>query len=237
MGYRDATGQWVFVDLFKSLFEGNPQILGVESVPNDFQNVFQKVYLGSGRFLGENLVDNQTRYERSIQGGTTEKEINPAMAQLNLAKVVSSEAGMAFDLLGTIIGYNANLERVVEASTYLNTIHLYDVDGHFSKTLYYDDRPENLEEKLKEYEQTRDPREMFRATCVRSYPDYFAVMNYDHSLYLFDWTGNPLYKVKFEVPTPMFDLDLEKGLLYTLDFETEAVWCFDLSSLHLAGFD
>lgn len=237
MGYRDATNQWVFVDLLQSLSEGNPHILERVAVPKDFQNVFQKVYIGSGRFLGENLVDGRTRYERSIQGGEAEKEINPAMERLNQAKVESEKSGNAFDLLGTVMGYNPKLGRMVEASTYMNTIHLYDVEGSFSKTLYLGDRPDNLIEKLEEYEHTRDPREMFRATCVRVYPEYFAVMYYDHTLYLFDWTGKPLCEMSFDVPTPLFDLDLERSCLYTLDFETEAVWRFDLSSLHLAGFN
>ena len=231
MGYRDATGQWVFVDLFASFAAGNPQILGTEAVPTDFQQVFEKEYLGFGRFLGENLVDRQTRYERSIQGGGLGKEITPAMERLNRASVVSENSGLLFNVLGTVFGYNPEIGRMVEASTILNTIHLYDIEGSFARTLYLGERPEDLDARISEYQQADDLRKLFRATCVRTFPGFFAVMNHDASLNLFNWSGKLLQAVRLEVPAQQFDLDLDGGGLYTLDYQTETVWRFDITSI------
>ena len=229
MGYRDAGGKWVIVALLRSLSEGSPQVCQTVSLPEDFRNVFQKVYLGSGQFLGENLNGRQSAYERSIRGEGPEKKITPAMETLNMAEVDPDRAVMAFNLLGTVFGYEPQRKRVVEASTCMNTIHLYDVDGDFARTLYLGERPDDLDAVQQAYAETGDISALFKASCVRAYPDFFAVMYYDGVLLFFDWSGKLLRAFRLEVPAARFDIDLADGHLYALDNAAESVWCFDIS--------
>lgn len=230
LGYLDARKDWQEVDLLGSLANGRSVHVNTVEVPQDFKTPGPLACLGDGRFLGLTLVDNMSRYERSVQGGGQDKLITAAMAQLNNAHVNSEQSPFAYYLVGTIPGYNPEKRRVVEASGMLNTIHIYDLEGGFARTLYVGDHPEDLTEKEREM-LTDYSLDMMRATCLQVYREFFSVLWYGGQLFMFDWEGKLLQAIRLEgIPAFEFDFDFEGGRLFTLDNETGALWCFDLSS-------
>ena len=61
----------------------------------------------------------------------------------------------------------------------LNTIYLYDLKGNFARTLYTGKGPDDYLVREQEMLQDSHLTEHFEATCLRAYPDFFAMMHAD----------------------------------------------------------
>ncbi len=146
--------------------------------------------------------------------------------------------GIMFNMLMTSIGYNPEIQRFVEASSMLNTIHLYDRKGSFAKTICLwgpADDIGGIE---------AGGAEGLSNTCIKlqTYPDYFAVLYSGDSIYhptgklpsilFFDWSGRPLLEILCPVPVSSFDF--MDGKLYLLTPASEHITIFDLPSSELS---
>lgn len=146
--------------------------------------------------------------------------------------------GTMFNVLMTSMGYNPDIQRFVEASSLLNTLHLYDRKGSFIKTICLwrpADDIANIE---------KNGAEGLSNTCIKlqTYPDCFAVLYSGDSMYhpegklpsllFFDWNGIPLFEIKCPVPASSFDLMEDK--LYLVDQASESINIFNLPTSEMS---
>ena len=145
---------------------------------------------------------------------------------LDLLNNKSIDYGQDPNILSSIIKYSRERKRFVEISLMMNTIYLYDINGHFFKAMYVG---ETLDDEQKVQRQEMGQRRL-TFTNLRLYDNFWAVIYIDETLarydrgkckpsriLLFDWDGEPLANLLLENKIDSFDIDCKDGYLYTLD--------------------
>ena len=116
------------------------------------------------------------------------------------------------------------------AFIYLNTIHLYDVDGPFSRSLSFDRKLSDTEV----LEQNGVMKMKKINYCLMVYRDFFAVLHEDSGnkfVCLFDWDGKPLARIQVDPEIEYFDIDVKDGLLFGFCNEDETLRIYDIKQL------
>lgn len=173
-------------------------------------------------------------FDRFVHGPTGRKTI-PAMDVLNEGCIQKKNDGFLFNIVGVHAGYNMHLSRIVEASIYLNTIHLYGIKDAFGKTLCLGRRLTDVSSIEKGgFQNMRQ-----QALMLKTYPDFLAVLSDDavragqkrpgQSILTFDWDGNPIARFILDREISGFDFDVYSGELFVLDPE-EKIWTYPLQS-------
>jgi len=220
----DGKGNWIRLDVLESVRQSQAVMLEAFSLPPSFQ--MTTVELEDGVFLGTILSGDETRLERSIQDTSGHKEIPRPLEQLNSAVLTHSGDGFSFNVLSNYYGYNPKMGRMVEVSTFLNTIHLYDLSGTVSKTMFFGRRPQSYDTfglKL------LSAKESFLG--LRCYPESFAILNGDgKTVFVFDWEGRMTHQFSLPRKCSSFDFDLQSGRLFTLDRDAEEILGYDVSA-------
>lgn len=222
LGYQDSYQLWQWADLEESLIKGSPEIVETQRIPEDFKTVFPKTSLEDGLFWGIRLKDMAIGYERSLQNDSGSKEIPQNLSLLNKAAIQTEQDGVLVNVLSVLYGYNRWCGRMVEASLYLNTIHIYDLDGAFAKTICLGRRLTNYLSVEKRFKALGYSEETF--LILKMYKDFFAVLQGDgKSVCLFDMNGEFLQVFHLPYKATTFDFDVFTGLLYTLNSEKEEI--------------
>jgi hypothetical protein len=166
------------------------------------------------------------------------KTVPSHMEQLNRATV---RAGEDFNILSTGTQYSRAKRMIVEAPAIgLNYINRYSLDGSFGKTICIGNKLENIE-KIQNIDRW-DRICSFRS--LRLFPEFWGVLYLNESekisqtgrktlpfIFLFDWNGNPVAKLKLNSFITSFNIDLLNGYLYTMDNQTEKFCKYDIRDI------
>lgn len=191
-------------------------------------------------------VNDSTALCRTIKPGGTglkrflymngENSVTSSMEKLNFASIPGGHPYL-FNLMSSFVGYDSSRGIVVEASLLLNTINMYTLDGSFERTICLGKKPDSIEDLYHRGELFLT--ETF--TRIRLFDDYFAVMYSGErdkrtfisarnpKIYFFNWDGTPRMEFKLHESAATFELDVNNGLLYTLDRDDELIRRYDVS--------
>ncbi|MBO4917828.1 MAG: hypothetical protein J5374_08110 [Bacteroidales bacterium] len=177
--------------------------------------------------------------QKSVQRGLWQDDkirYTPAQERLNSFSLRDPDPFM-FNIFFSAFAYSPEKRRFVEASTMQNTIHLYDLEGPFAKTL-------SINGPVRDYHtMTEDGMEgiSLHSQAVQSFSDFFVVLYCEHplsnpsgqnpSLLCFDWEGNPLMRINLPLPVTAFSINDECSVLYCMDQSTERVVALKVDEL------
>ncbi len=195
--------------------ENLPDLIDYYLVVSDSLNVIKRINNG---FDG---------YTRQILRG---KVLETTKNQESLNKIVLDAKGDPgkFNLLGSMMSYNASEDVVVEASLMTNTINLYSLFSDFAMTLCVGDRPDDIQRLEKaEYGTTGDtfidlkPCEGIFLVLYQKEKGFNVVM-------AFQWDGEPVARIKVPDYVTKVCTDLDQNVLYALDGEEERILKWEL---------
>ena len=225
--FFDDKGHVLDVDFSESLRKGRAVIKGSEDLAGNEVMHCIKLADGSGTYI-TTLKPNLTGIQRYISRNGEEVNI-PFMEELNKNSIKGGD-GFLFNLVGVHANCNLRLNRMVEAFIYLNTIHLYDVDGPFSRSLSFDRKLSDTEV----LEQNGVMKMKKINYCLMVYRDFFAVLHEDSGnkfVCLFDWDGKPLARILVDPEIEYFDIDVKDGQLFGFCNEDETLRIYDIKQL------
>ena len=230
MWINDEMGHLKKIDLTRSTQEQRTIVSDTVSIP---AMAMATAKVGEKGVFYTTINANRTSLERHILDGKVELDI-PALRKLNAGSVNTAHDGFLFNLLSTHVSYSWYAQRIIEASVFMNTIHLYSLDGTFGKTVCLGAYPSDIEQM-----EAQGVAGMAKKTfMLKSYPVFFAVLMTENPgeeahenmvLLIFNYDGDPLLKVALEKPADAFDIDLETFDLYTLSWEDERLYSYDIS--------
>lgn len=232
MSFFNMRDRVVRLNLTRSELDGIPVWDSSKDLPKDL--------LGKGPLY---LLDNETYFfqypedQKSVHRGIWKDgsvKYTKAQKLLNGCSLKEPDSFL-FNIFFTIAQYEPSKRRFVEASTMQNSIHLYDEDGPFMKTL-------SIGGPLKDYSSIEElGREYLTEEYVgvETFEDFFVVLYSGDSLFsqtsklpvlqFFDWDGSPLLEVKLPCKATSFDLDLDTRMLFLADQISEKLYVFDIS--------
>lgn len=148
-----------------------------------------------------------------------EERLFEAAEPLNRVQVSPGPDGMSFNILNILLGYDVSRQRVVEASTRMNTIHIYNLDGSFRRTICLGNRVTDIDD-LENVLVWTIPSQF---SDLRVSRDGFSCLYQQREVLVFDWEGNILSRWALPEEVDSFALDYAAGKLYTLSREKEEI--------------
>ena len=222
------------VNLSQSLRQGSLAASRTGDLPSGLSGTAGLTLLDTDTFFFQHPSPDSRRVIRGLW--KSGEWFTPAQERLNSFSLTESDSFM-FNLFMTMPGYDPTRERIVEASSLQNTIHLYDLHTPYARTVHVYERAKgigDLEESGPE-----GLKSSFKK--VLAFPSFFAVLYSGDSLYkpvgqnprvlFFDWEGRPLAEAAPACAGTTFDIDLSGKKLYLADQKSEAIRVFDLSKV------
>ena len=166
-----------------------------------------------------------------------ERIILPAQERLNRVTTSTPRDSWKQNLVGGVEAYSPENHLIVEGSTHLNSIHIYDLDDKFSKTICIGKRLDRIS-KIEHLSDASMP-----TTCLttNAYRDCFAVLYLGATaldeellhvtkpqILVFDWDGNPKACYKLPVRIQSFDIDWDSSVIYGVNYEDDIVYSFSI---------
>lgn len=165
-----------------------------------------------------------------------ERIVLPAQRRLNDIQL-SAKDGFRFNMLFGFAVYDKQRGRIVEASTMLNTINIYDLDGNFSKTVFIGETPDEVSE-IEILSLAEMPLSF---QSLRSFDNGFGIIYYGDdqilldsdtsakpAILLFDWDGNMTAGLRVPVWITSFDIDWTSKTVYAVDYKEEKIFRFSM---------
>lgn len=244
--YFHEVGDEVMADFFNmgnrlirlnlSLSESEGTVIGqpLGELPEELVSRAPLSMLGDGIFFFQSPMDQKSVQRGLWQDG--EIRYAPAQERLNSFSLKEPDSFM-FNIFFSAYAYNSERHRFVEASTMQNTIHLYDLNGPFAKTL-------SINGPVRDYvllsKEGMEGISMY-SQAVQSFPDFFVVLYCEHplshpssqnpSLLFFDWDGHPLMKVSLPFPVTTFCIVPEYDVIYYMDQASERIATIKMDGL------
>ena len=244
--YFHEVGDEIMADFFNmgnrlirlnlSLSEAEGVVIGhsLGEVPEELISRAPLSMLGDDFFFFQSPMDQKSVQRGLWQGG--EIRYAPAQERLNSFFLQESDSFM-FNIFFSTCAYNSERHRFVEASTMQNTIHLYDLNGPFAKTL-------SINGPVRDYRLlSKEGMENISlySQAIQSFPDFFVVLYCEHplsspsgqnpSLLFFDWDGHPLMKINLPFPVTTFCIVPEYDVIYYMDQASERIATIKLDGL------
>lgn len=231
--FDNRYGSLVRFNITQSLSEGRTVSSHVVTTRD---RTFVSINLGEDGVFYKEMTESKDAQIRYVERNGT-KNIPAPMARLNTAVLANKEDdGFRFNVLSSTVRYHPGLRRFMEASAQLNTIHLYDLDGPFSRTVC-------IGKKINRYNDIAElPLADRPLTCMdaKGYGDYSAVLYLDvpmseiahpsktPTVLLVSWDGSSVRKIRLPENVTSIDVDLASGKLYTLNSLTETLRVYTL---------
>lgn len=198
-------------------------------------STFTIVRLPDGKYFIKQLEDHETRQIRSIRDlKTGDVTITPIMKRLNEASV---KAGENFNIISAITKVGKD-GRIFEMPVGLNYLNIYTPDGTFEKTVCIGENADDIDEVMN----TSRWKRKYTFSDIRVFDKFFGVVKIDEeeaayqtkrtkmpSILLFNLDGKPLAQIDMKRQITSFDVDVQKGILYTFDSQTEEFLKYDIS--------
>lgn len=220
IGSLAGNSKMLSVDFTESGKTGRTVLSSSCDMPKGF--VMNNILLKDGSILYTTTDKKFSRIERILQKDDDRVSSSP-LDKLNSASIKTENDGFLFNILGTMFGYNYELDRIMEASIYLNCIHLYNIEGSYEKSVCIGNRVTKIDEV-----ESLGVNEMKQRTMtIRTYKDFFALafINDDDSIDIlrFDWDGRPLERISTGSTFNSFDFDSKEGYLYLLNRDVDSL--------------
>lgn len=239
----DDKGAWIvnqkrnllFWDIHKSCSEHTTVCEYLTSLPSftytngslNYLPINETITIGNG-------TDNTMRKKCRFFIVNDEMVEIQAMKKLNAVCIPERDSEL-INILSSVYAVNSDNGMIIEASTMLNTIQLYSIDGTFAKTLCIGSTLDDVNSVWK-YSLESMPVS-FRSP--RAYEKCFAALFADTTeledqllktkkpeILVFDWEGNPLFNLKLPTRITSFDIDWTDHKVYTVDYDTEIISVF-----------
>lgn len=237
--FDNQAGTVIRFDITESISEGKTISEPIGKIDG---TTFSFIDLKDGSFFYKKLSEDRNAQIRSIVD--KDGETVPAnMKVLNAATLSNGKDvdGTRFNVLSSIIRYDRKSQRFLEASTELNTVHMYSRDGSFARTFCLGDKLDDFEQ-LAVSERAERP---MTSTCVRQFDDFAIVMyigksekdfvlkhdDITPSLVFFYWDGSTGTRMTLPHPATDFDIDLETMYIYAHDSVTDKLYLYDTSGM------
>ena len=234
---NNLTGKIVRWNITRSILQGRTV---TEEIGETGKTTFSTENLGEEGIYHKELGPDKDRQERYIMTKDSVKYIPKNMRLLNEAILQNKEDdGARFNILSTEVEYDSETKRIIEASSGLNTIHIYSIDGDFAKTFCIGDRIYNYNDLadrgLADRPITTIDGKNFGNFCAFLYLDVpmaaFARPESIPRLLLVPWDGSSITQIKLPDKITSFDIDIESGLLFGYSALTESMRTYDISGI------
>ena len=203
------------------------------------RNIFSWTMLSSGEFVISEPDMSHAFENRSIFLNNQKKKLSVSHLFENLKIKPKGD----INDIGTIISSHPSKDIVVECGKKLNKIYLYNIDGSFVKEISIDEEVPASIEALKRVGK-RNKKDCFRdLECTEN---YFCVLfsgnnqkleiegGNNSKIYIFSWMGEPITCINLDRVVTSFSFDWKNKKLYTLNYNTEEIVEYDVSSLNIS---
>ena len=193
-------------------------------------------FIDSNIFFCKEVNNSQTQQNRYILING-DKISSSNIEKLNRAQI---NIGEDINILSTCIKKRPNGIRIVEGGVFLNQINVYSIDDSFGKTICLGNQVDNISR----IQQINRWDRLYTYLNVKVYPKFFSALYLNDTyekyqreitknpvIQFFDWDCNPLAEIKLDRMITTFDIDLINGSLYTLNFRTEEMYQYDISTI------
>ena len=234
--FNSNKGTFIRFDIEESINEQRTVFQEYGSIPS---GPCQALDLGNDTFFYKVMSpdrNSQIRYLLRHDQRTTPSSFEV----LNSATLTppSKDDGSYFNALSTIVNYDPEKDWLYEASTELNTIHVYSEDGSMARTICFGDKLDNYDSVVKK--DFNDRIQTF--VSMDLFPEFCLILYQGSTFYEID-TGNAkeptllllnldegtIVTIPFPCRATSFALDQERVLLYSVDRVNEEVISFELS--------
>lgn len=233
--FNSNKGTFIRFDIDKSIEQQKTVSQEYGNIPN---GPFQALDLGNDVYFFKTMSpDRNSQIRYLLRHG--QKEIPSTFEILNKASLTlpSKDDGSYFNALSSIIRYDPGTGWFYEASTELNTIHVYSEDGSMARTFCFGDEIDNYDRVVKtDY---NDRTQTF--VSMDLFPEFCLILYQGSTFYEID-TGNAkeptllllnidedtILTIPFPFRATSFALDQERVLLYSVDRVNEDVFSFEL---------
>ncbi len=229
--YDSQKGNLLKMNIDESLRSKETKIYSVSQSLPSF--LFNLVLIDSVTFMGKEINPTQTQQIRYLIHGKDKKPIQ-MLSKLNNAKI---EQGEDINILSTITKRNEKQNILVEMPIGLNHLNLYTLDGKLRKSICIGKQLDNIDDIQEKKRQNR----LYTFADLRIFEKYFGVLQINEeeetyqtarrkkpSILLFDWVGNPLAELKLDHHITSFDIDFQKGDLYTFDAHSDEFYKYNI---------
>lgn len=226
----DFKGNFIEYDIDGTISHGRP-LWKVLSDSLSISSGARYFCAGKNRLICRRSNAYNTGFDRFIISDSGTQE-NHAMAILN------SYTALEKNILSTMFLYNEKHDKVVEFCSRMNVIHLYSLNNSFNKTITIDGKA-----KIKDIEQDDILKSSKKYYDAKAFDKCFVGLNIGTNitdlnngdfesveLHFFDWEGNPLAELLLPVRALYFDIDFDTQNLYLVEYDTDKILRYDLSS-------
>lgn len=234
---NNLTGKIIRWNISQSLKDGRTVIEEIGETGNHTLSILN---LGEDGIFYKELDDDKDCQLRYIQKNGNSRFIPDNMRVLNDAVLANKkDDGTRFNILSTVALYDSSSKRLMEASSGLNTIHLYSVSGKFAKTFCIGDRIYDYNE-LADRNYSDRPITTFDGKNIGKFAGflYFDVPMADFlkpesipMLLLVPWNGSGVIQVQLPDKITSFDIDPENSVLFGYNAITEVMKVYDISQI------
>ena len=231
---NNLAGKIIRWNITKSLEEGRTV---TEEIGETGPNTLTVLNLGEKGIYYKELSPNKDSQQRFVIDNNSQKYVPENMRLLNSAVLQNKEDdGARFNILSTVSVYDRQTERFMEASSGLNTIHLYSLDNSFAKTYYIGDKVYDYNE-LAERSYADRPITTIDGKHNGKFASFlyldvlmsaFARPESIPRLLIVPWDGSDLIQVQLPEFVTSFDIDLDSGRLYCYNSFTEILKSYDI---------
>ena len=229
--FNDNIGSFVRFDIGESVKQQKTVSQKYGSIPN---GTFQALDLENDKYFFKTMSANRNAQKRYLVEHGREV-IPPSFEILNKAELTPPpiDDGSYFNALSSIVRFEPEKAWFYEASTELNTIHVYSEDGSFARTYCMGDKLMDYNSVVKtEY---KDRKRTF--VSVDLFPEFYLALYQDSTIYDID-TGiahdpEVLYlnieegvigTIHLPFSATSIALDQSSGVLYAVNQMTEEVY-------------
>ena len=222
--FDNQKGRILTVDVQKSIANKK---LSLRSIKKGLStDVFTVFRLPDGKYFVKELSNGDTQQIRMVRDLKTGKNTTPAVLnRLNDASIKQNED---FNILSTVTKMSKD-GRIIEMPVGLNYLNVYKLDGSFAKTICVGDKLDDIDDIMDKSRWSR----LYTFSDVRVFDNFFGVVQINEeeklfqskrtklpSILLFSLDGKPLAEIKMKRQITSFDIDMQKGCLYTFDSES-----------------
>jgi hypothetical protein len=233
--YDSQKGKLYKMNIEKTIQDGELDISILKnSVPRFLSNF---VMIDTTKFLCKAINNEATQQLRYLMRNNT-TESSPNLEKLNRATI--NKTGTDMNIISTMTKYSKENDMVIEMPVMLNYLNIYSINENFGKTICIGDKLNNIDI----IQNTSFPEIIETFYDLRVYKDFFAVLfvNEDKlsletrrkktpTIFLFNWQGEPIAELKLDRHLTAFDIDFKQGLLYGLDYISDAFFKYDIHNI------
>ena len=235
--YMYSSGIAIGTDLFSTMMSRTPAGDFFSTSIGKYLNKVQKREFFPTAIFQTDLDENWIVFGRAI---TKENHliVSRNLMEMNRISPETPISGYCFNPRATIATINRQAERVAEASSMMNLIHIYDIDGPFARTLCIGDTMDKESDIIKTVLEGSQPVHSFKN--MYSFDNFFTVQFLEEynenkkisSILIIGWDGTPLSRIKLDCNCFDYTVNTEDNELFVF-IDEKTILRYDISGLLL----